>query len=227
MNLSVALSSVGRRLLSSAAAGIRVFTHPAFVLVLLAACSSQADRLAQHMADGEKYFGAGKYREAEIEFRSALQIDPTVAAGHAQLGKTYLALKDAPHAFAEFQRALEIDDSLRDPRFEIARLYLASGDGAKAEAHARTLIERNPKDIDARLILITWLLVDQKVADAQEEVKHALALAPSSANVRSSNGLHASPALPAAAATMRRVSRNDSPAPIDTNRWLMTQMPAA
>lgn len=192
MNLSIAVRRAGWRIRAIAGAMSRrtprLLIHPAFLLVLLAACTSQAERKMQHMTRGEEYYQAGQYREAEIEFRNALQIDPKLAAGHAQLGKTYLALRDPRNAFAEFQRALELDDSLRDPRYELARLYLASGDGAKAEAHARTLIERNPKDVDARLILITCLLVDQKVVDADEQVQQVVALAPDSPNVQLAYG---------------------------------------
>jgi tetratricopeptide (TPR) repeat protein len=187
MTLSASFATICKRAGMTAIAiprgTYRLLFHPAFLLALLVACSSQAERKAQHMTRGEAYLQDGKYREAEIEFRNALQIDPKFAVGHAQLGKTYLALKDPRSAFAEFRRALELDDTLRDPRYEVARLYLAAGDGVKAEAEARTLIERNPKDVDARLILITWLLIDQKVADADEEVKQVIALAPNNPGV--------------------------------------------
>lgn len=166
----------------------RLLILPALLVAMLTACSNPAERASEHMSRGEEYYEAGKYREAEIEFRNALQIDPKLAHGHTQLGKTYLALKDPRNAFAELQRALEIDDSLREPRFELARLYLASGDGTKAESSARTLIERDPKDVDARLVLVTWLLIDQKLADAEEQIKQALAVAPQSANVQLAYG---------------------------------------
>src|SRR5262245_51041508 len=112
MNPTAAVASRCWRMRTMMHAGARrasrILINPAFVLILLAACTSQAERKAQHMSRGEEYFTAGKYKEAEIEFRNALQIDPKLAAGHAQLGKTYLALKDPRNAFAEFQRALEL-----------------------------------------------------------------------------------------------------------------------
>ena len=74
----------------------------------LSSCTSKADRQAAHLRRGQEYFDAHKYREAEIEFRDALQLDQNLVVAHFKLGKTYLAMKDFGHAFSEFRRVVEL-----------------------------------------------------------------------------------------------------------------------
>ena len=63
-------------------------------------------RKQKYFDSGEKYFAEGKYREAVIQYRNAIQIDPRFAQAHYQLSQTYLKLGDKNHAFQELNRTL-------------------------------------------------------------------------------------------------------------------------
>ena len=62
-------------------------------VLLLAACASDPNKEKRaYLNSGEKYYKAAQYKEAVIQFRNAIQIDPRFAAAHAQQ-------RSAPHPF--------------------------------------------------------------------------------------------------------------------------------
>lgn len=72
-------------------------------LAVLVSCTLDPNqRKLKYLNSGEAYAKQGKYREASIQFRNAIQIDPRFAEGHYQLGLAYLALNDGEDADKEF-----------------------------------------------------------------------------------------------------------------------------
>lgn len=75
-----------------------IFTKSAhwagFVLAMLslAACSRSPN---SYLASGDKYSKAGKYNEAVIQYRNAIQIKPKLAQGRPQLVRAYIELRCA------------------------------------------------------------------------------------------------------------------------------------
>jgi len=57
-----------------------------FVLLLLATGCRKAPEVAkrQYLQSGEKFMEQGRYRQAEIQFRNALRIDPQFAEAYLQ-----------------------------------------------------------------------------------------------------------------------------------------------
>ena len=60
-----------------------------FILSCFLACSQEAKR-ERHWKRGEKYFSENKFREAVIEYKNVLQIDPNNAGAHHRLGLAFL-----------------------------------------------------------------------------------------------------------------------------------------
>jgi tetratricopeptide (TPR) repeat protein len=57
-----------------------------FVLITtLAGCGSVESRRQKYFERGKSYVAEEKYKEAEIEFKNALQIDPEFAEGYFEL----------------------------------------------------------------------------------------------------------------------------------------------
>ena len=80
----------------------------ATLLIATTACSSQS-RLERHMAKAEKHFANGDFREAEIEYKNALQIDSTVAEPSGQLGLIYFEQGRQRLALPFLSQATQID----------------------------------------------------------------------------------------------------------------------
>ena len=92
----------------------------AFLAIALAGCSSDPDRRKlKYLDSGEAYFNAGRYREAVIQFRNAVSLDPRFAAAHSRLAEGYLRLGNSEAAYREFLEAAALD-----PKDTGAQLHL-------------------------------------------------------------------------------------------------------
>ena len=101
----------------------------------LASCSRSAD---QYLASGDKSFAAGKYSEAVIEYRNAIQVDPRRARAHYQLGRTYLELKSPEAAYKELQETVTLDPTNREAQLQLAALLISG----KRYDDAKALVEK-------------------------------------------------------------------------------------
>ncbi len=82
----------------------------ASLLGLLAGCSFDPKVAAKkYVANGNKYYDRGKYKEASIMYRRALSKDMRNADAWYQLGLTNMKLNILPEARRDFSRAIETD----------------------------------------------------------------------------------------------------------------------
>src|SRR6516164_5677527 len=96
-------------------------------LAVLAACSrNPAKYKAAFLSGGEKYAKEGKYQEAVIQFRNAIEIDPRFAEAHHQLALAYIKLKNSQLAYRELLTATELDPNNLDAKLELTALLLAA-----------------------------------------------------------------------------------------------------
>src|SRR3990170_6272826 len=56
------------------------------LMITVTACSSPEEKKVKHMDRGLKYYNEGKYNEAIIEYKNAVQIAPKDSEGHYRLG---------------------------------------------------------------------------------------------------------------------------------------------
>src|SRR3989449_11687439 len=76
---------------------------------LLTACAGDpATKKQQHYSKGTRYLAAGKYNEAVLEFRTALQIDAAFADAHHQLGLAYWRKGWIPDARFELEASARL-----------------------------------------------------------------------------------------------------------------------
>ena len=91
--------------------GLRFYT-PLLCLLLaavisLSGCTNAEQAKAAHLERGEAYLKDGKYQEASLEFRNALQIDDKSAPGHWGLARAYEGLQRLPEMVTELQKTIE------------------------------------------------------------------------------------------------------------------------
>src|ERR1700693_607512 len=78
-------------------------------LVLLTACARDPNKQKiKYVKSGEVYFSHGRYQEAVVQFRNAIQIDPRFPEAHYRLARAYLALKNPEAAYRELMETVTL-----------------------------------------------------------------------------------------------------------------------
>src|SRR5262245_57132083 len=102
----------------------------AWMLVGPAYSADPHTKKAAYIEKAEAYAKDGKYAEAVIELRNAVQIDPSDAVAQYQLGLAYLQLgkqENLPDALKAFENSIKNDPTQTAVQLKLGELYLASG----------------------------------------------------------------------------------------------------
>src|ERR1700730_3068446 len=108
---------------------IRSMLSCLLLVAVSASCSRDPNVVkARYLQNGNKYFERGKYKEASIMYRTALQKDAKFGDAHYRLALTELKMDQPVAAVGELRRAVELlnpDQRERtDARVRLADLYL-------------------------------------------------------------------------------------------------------
>lgn len=158
------------------------------LLLIGASCSRDPKVQAQRIVDnGNKFFAKGRYREAALMYRRALQKDLKFGEAYYRLGLTDLKLSaygDAAHAL---RRAVELQPNNTDAITKLGDLYLLaafsdpqhSAQYVKDTAElAAKLVQQDTNSYDGHRILAQMALLSGKPADAIKEFEIANAAKP-------------------------------------------------
>ena len=86
-------------------------------------CSKEAKK-ERHLKRGEKYFSENKLREAIIEYKNVLQIDPRDAKVRYKLGLSHLKVGNLQEAFSEFTKSVDLDPEAIEPRIQLSLIHI-------------------------------------------------------------------------------------------------------
>ena len=103
---------------------IRWAVGACIAVAVLSGCGTAASRKAGYTAEGQKYFAAGRYDKARVEFGNAAQIDPKDATVRYWLGRVAEKNGDLRVAATQYRSAVNNDPNLVAARAALARLYL-------------------------------------------------------------------------------------------------------
>src|SRR3990172_5605969 len=117
----------------------------ALAALLLAGCAGDPSaKKARHFDRGSQHLAAGKYNEAIIEFRNALQIDSNFADARHGLGLSYRRKGWVVEARAELEGAAALKPEDPALSLDIANLLLELVLPDDALGTIRALLERDP-----------------------------------------------------------------------------------
>ena len=97
-------------------------------LVFLGCTQDPVVRKQQHVERGSRFLEEGKYNEAVIELKNALQLDPTFVPALHALGRAYYAKGWYLDAARELSRAAEREAGAIPIRHLHGQAFLAVGD---------------------------------------------------------------------------------------------------
>ena len=133
----------------------RAWVPAAAACLFLMACNRDPRAMRDKcVASGNKYFQNGKYKEASILYRRALQFDPKSGEAYYRLGMVELALREYGDAARALERATSLDPGNEEATVRLAELYIAAY-AANPKSNKRSLdearllvaqvLKRNPK----------------------------------------------------------------------------------
>ena len=105
----------------------------------LTACQDDLVKLQEHMARGEEYVEAEQLKEAIIEFKNALQLDPNHSPAHYQLAHVYLRANKAREGFWELRETIRLDPAHNQAKLEFAQLAIIAGEKEEAARYSAKL----------------------------------------------------------------------------------------
>ncbi|HJU09475.1 MAG TPA: tetratricopeptide repeat protein [Candidatus Binataceae bacterium] len=150
--------------------------------VFLTACSRDPNvRKQKYYESGQRYFAAGKYREAVIQFRNATEVDATFADAHYQLAQTYTKLQDWSKVYYELGRTIDLQPDNYKAQADIANLLIAYGQPdqlKEAQEHVDLLLQKQPNNPDTHIAYANLLSKQGKQDQALAEMQKAISLAP-------------------------------------------------
>jgi tetratricopeptide (TPR) repeat protein len=147
--------------------------------LLLASCTRDPNkRKLEYLASGEKYFKSGKFQEAVVQFRNAIQIDPNYAESHYQLGRGYLAIRNPEAAFKEITQAVTLQPGHKEAQVQLAALLIARREFDKASAALQRVLEQDPNHVEAHAVLAQKYAATRDLPAAIGEMETAIRLAP-------------------------------------------------
>src|SRR5215470_12610487 len=124
------------------------------ILVVTTACARTPEaRKARYLESGDRYFKKEQYREAVIEYRNVLRIDPNQPHAIAQLGLAHYQLGELGQSipFLLWARQLTPDDA--EVRLKLGMIYLLARKPQEAAQEAQAILAKNPESLDALVLL--------------------------------------------------------------------------
>ncbi len=131
---------------------------------------------------------AGKYKEAALEYRNALQQDPRAGDVRVKLAETSLKTGDLPNALGEYVRASDLLPDDTAVQLKAGNFLLVAGRFDDAKARAEKVLAKDPRNVDAQILAANAYggLKDLDAAVAQ--IEEALTIDPGRSGTYSNLG---------------------------------------
>jgi tetratricopeptide (TPR) repeat protein len=151
--------------------------------LLVASCSQDPKAQAQrYVNNGNKFFEKGKYKEASIMYRRALQKDLKSGEAYYRLGLTDVKLLAFGDAARALRRAVELQPNNVDAINKLAEIYLIASSQdtqhakdlrMEARELAQKLLQTNPNSYEGHRLMGQLALLDKDLPAAMSELSTA------------------------------------------------------
>ena len=150
----------------------------AALAIALGSCAPPAEKAAGYLADGRLLFKSGDVMSAQLELRSAIQLEPNNAEARYLLAVINEQFGNYDKVLGDLQIAVESDPNFVDARVMLGNYYSFGGFAKQAKEQADAAIKLAPGRDDVRLLNArAWYLAGNR-AKALGETTTALSLNP-------------------------------------------------
>jgi tetratricopeptide (TPR) repeat protein len=126
----------------------------AALLVLAGAGCTAKVKSAYHQHRADKYYAAGQFDRAEIEYMNVLRNDGQNAEAFERLAGMFFQQGRFQTAAPYLIRATSLATNNLELRLDLGKVYAAAGDMKDARAEANFILDRNPQNEEAPLLLV-------------------------------------------------------------------------
>jgi tetratricopeptide (TPR) repeat protein len=148
-----------------------------------ASCSNPETEKLRHLERGDEYAAEKRDQFALIEYASAVKLDPKFGEARFKLAQTYERMNNPRAAFAEYIRAADALPDDRSAQLKATQVLLMTGRFEDAKARVASLLQEDPKDVEALLLHANAMSALRDPAGALTEIEEALRISPDSSRV--------------------------------------------
>ena len=132
----------------------RIFAGALCLLILITApgCTASAKR-ARYLGRAENYFRTGDYAKAKIEYLNVLRVDPQNVTAIQRLGTIWLEQGAPLRAFPYLLGSRQLAPDALAVRTKLGLAYLSVGEVGEARKEAIAILQKDPKQGEAALLL--------------------------------------------------------------------------
>ena len=154
---------------------LRLFIMLAAVILLAAGgttgCSAKAKK-AYHLQRAARYFDAGQYDRAEIEYLNVLRNDPKNSLAVGRLGVIYYEEGRLQRAAFFLTKGSQMATNDLDLRLKLGFIYSAAGQFQPARDTANLILDRKPQDDQAPLLLAEASVKPKEIEAARQRLQN-------------------------------------------------------
>jgi tetratricopeptide (TPR) repeat protein len=130
----------------------------------------------------------GQPAQAAREFKRVIELDPSNAPAHFELGFCHFLLRQRDAAIKQLKAALALEPWYTRADEALADIYIQAKDFAQARAHLNHLLSVDPNSYTAHFNLGVMAALEQNWSEAQRQVLSALRADPGSAEAHNTLG---------------------------------------
>ena len=130
------------------------------------------------MASGDSYYKAKQYYDAAIQYSNVIKIDGQDAEAHFKLAEAFEAINNTKNALLEYVRAADLAPDNNEAQLRAARFLVTGNYLTEAKNRARAVLKREPKNIDALIVLGSALAGLSNTEDAVAVIDRAVQVDP-------------------------------------------------
>ena len=138
-------------------------------------CSKSVD---DYIASGDRYLAQKQLHEAALEYRNAVQKEPTSGLAHKKLADVLEQSRDDLNALREYVRAADLLPDDLDLQVKAGTYLLRAEKPGDARARAENVLAKHPEHLDAQILLASSLTGLKDLDGAIREIQEAIQLAP-------------------------------------------------
>lgn len=137
--------------------------------VVLSGCHTSAQK-ARILQRADRYFQAGEYDKAKIEYMNVLRVDHQNAMAFERLGAIWFEEGAPFHAGGFLLKARELAPNNLDNRLRLARVFISVGRVTEASQEAMTVLQQSPGNGEALRVLIEAARVPEEIDRAEQQL---------------------------------------------------------